>query len=133
VFPGADGQPLTPGQVYGHAPRYDKGSGTKKHPGNGFYKARHEIGRPDFRFHDLRHFAATMAAISGATTKELMQFAGHSDIHVAMRYQEAVTDRKRDLAHRMAALAGVPAEGSHRDPSDQSRSWVGPSSSSGGD
>jgi len=26
-----------------------------------------------------------------------------------MRYQEAVTDRKRDLAHRMAALAGVVA------------------------
>ena len=105
VFPGADGQPLTPGQVYGHAPRYDTGTGKKKHPGNGFYKARHEIGRPDFRFHDLRHFAATMAAISGATTKELMQFAGHSDIHAAMRYQEAVTERKRDLAHRMAALA----------------------------
>ena len=37
-----------------------------------------------------------MAAISGATTKELMQFAGHSDIHVAMHYQEAVNDRERD-------------------------------------
>src|SRR5664280_3557176 len=105
VFPGTDGQPLTPGQVYGHAPRYDTRTGKKKHPGNGFYKARHQIGRPDFRFHDLRHFAATMAAISGATTKELMQFAGHSDIHAAMRYQEAVTDPTRDLAHRMAAPA----------------------------
>lgn len=114
VFTGNDGQPLTPGQVHGHSPRFDKRSGKRKHPGNGFYKARHQIGRPDFRFHDLRHFAATMAAISGATTKELMQFAGHSDIHVAMRYQEAVTDRKRDLAHRMTALAGVPAGHSHR-------------------
>ena len=64
----------------------------------------------DFRFHDLRHFAATMAAISGATTKELMQFAGHSDIHVAMRYQEAVNDRKKDLAKRMAALAQPAVE-----------------------
>jgi hypothetical protein len=63
-----------------------------------------------------------MAAISGATTKELKQFAGHSDIHAAMRYQEAVTDRKRDLAHRMTALAGAPAEVSPRGPSDQSRS-----------
>jgi len=62
-----------------------------------------------------------------------MQFAGHSDIHAAMRYQEAVTDRKRDLANRMAALAGIPAEASHRDASDQSRSWVGPSSRSSGD
>ena len=46
-----------------------------------------------------------MAAISGATTKELMQFAGHSDIHVAMRYQEAVSERKKDLARRMTELA----------------------------
>ncbi len=133
VFPGNGGQPLTPGQVHGHSPRFDKRTGKKTHPGNGFYKARHQIGRPDFRFHDLRHFAATMAAISGATTKELMQFAGHSDIHVAMRYQEAVTDRKRDLANRMAALAGVPAEGSPRDASGQPRSWAGPSSRSSDD
>ncbi len=121
VFPGTDGQPLTPGQVYGHAPRDDTRTGNRNHRGNGFYKARDEIGRPDFRFHDLRHFAATMAAISGATTKELMQFAGHSDIHAAMRYQEAVTDRKRDLAHRMTALAGVPAEESNRDPGGSGR------------
>ncbi|MHB1008052.1 MAG: tyrosine-type recombinase/integrase [Propionibacteriaceae bacterium] len=96
MFPGADGQPLSPGQVHGHSPRFDTRTGKKTHPGNGFYRARYEIGRPDFRFHDQRHFAATMAAISGATTKELMQFAGHSDIHVARRYQEALTDRKRD-------------------------------------
>ena len=48
-----------------------------------------------------------MAAISGATTKELMQFAGHSDIHVAMRYQESVNSRKRELAQRMTALANI--------------------------
>ena len=108
VFPGTDGRPLTPGQVYGHAPRL---RGKKQHhAGTGFYRARAEIRRPDFRFHDLRHFAATMAAISGATTKELMQFAGHSDIHVAMRYQEAVNDRKKDLARRMAALAEPQAQ-----------------------
>jgi len=114
VFPGNDGLPLTPGQVYGHAPRFNKRTGRQLHPGNGFYRARYEIGRPDFRFHDLRHFAATMAAISGATTKELMQFAGHSDIHVAMRYQEAVNDRKKDLARRMAALANAGGPGEAR-------------------
>ena len=40
-----------------------------------------------------------------------MQFAGHSDIHVAMRYQEAVNGRKRELAQRMTALAGGWAAG----------------------
>lgn len=110
VFPGTDGLPVTPGQVYGHVPR-PRGKRKRVHAGTGFYRARAEIGRPDFRFHDLRHFAATMAAISGATTKELMQFAGHSDITVAMRYQEAVNDRKRELAQRMTALA-TPAPSS---------------------
>ena len=38
-------------------------------------------------------------------SKELIQFAGHSDIHVAMRYQEAVSERKKALAHRMTELA----------------------------
>ncbi|WP_454228173.1 tyrosine-type recombinase/integrase [Propioniciclava flava] len=110
VFPGNDDQPLTPGQVYGTCPPDRQEDPEADTPGNGFYRARHQIGRPDFRFHDLRHFAATMAAISGATTKELMQFARHSDIHVAMRYQEAVNDRKKDLAKRMAALAQPAVE-----------------------
>ncbi len=109
VFPGANDRPLSLGQVYGHAPR--KRGKNKPHAGTGFYRARAEIGRPDFRFHDLRHFAATMAAISGATTKELMQFAGHSDIHVAMRYQEAVHDRQKELARRMTALARPATDG----------------------
>ena len=53
---------------------------------------------------------ANLVVLAGATTKELMQFAGHSDIHVAMRYQEAVNDRKKDLAKRMAALAQPAVE-----------------------
>lgn len=31
-----------------------------------------EIGLPDMRFHDLRHFSGTMAAAAGASTKEVM-------------------------------------------------------------
>jgi integrase len=39
------------------------------------------------RFHDLRHLAATLAAISGATTKQLMARLGHSSPHAALIYQ----------------------------------------------
>ena len=39
-----------------------------------------------------------------------MGAAGHSDIHVAMPYQEVVNDRKKDLAKRMTALALPPAD-----------------------
>jgi len=40
--------------------------------------ARDEIGLPDMRFHDLRHFAGTMAAATGASTKEVMARGGWS-------------------------------------------------------
>jgi integrase len=37
-----------------------------------FYAAREAAGRPDLRFHDLRHSGAVLAASTGATIAELM-------------------------------------------------------------
>lgn len=74
-----------------------------------FRAARAAAGRPDLPFHALRHFGLTRYALAGATTRELMARAGHSDVVVAMRYQHAV-GRDADLARRMID-AGVGAEG----------------------
>ena len=41
-------------------------------------RARLTIGRPDLRFHDLRHTGLTLAAATGASTAELMHRGGHS-------------------------------------------------------
>ncbi len=73
----------------------------------GFYAAREAIGRPDYRFHQLRHFAATTMAVAGATTAELMRFAGHSDVPVAMRYQHAAQNRLQLLAARIGDMAAI--------------------------
>ena len=43
-----------------------------------FYPAREAAGRPDLRFHDLRHTGADLAAATGATLAELMARLGHS-------------------------------------------------------
>ena len=43
-----------------------------------FQDARQIAGRPDLRFHDLRHTGATLAAATGATLAELMHRLGHS-------------------------------------------------------
>jgi integrase len=40
--------------------------------------ARASVGVPSIRFHDLRHLSATLAATTGATTRELMARMGHS-------------------------------------------------------
>ncbi len=56
---------------------------------------------PDFRFHDLRHTGNTLAASTGASTKELMARLGHATPAAAMVYLHARADRE---AHLTAAL-----------------------------
>jgi len=67
--------------------------------------ARASIGRPDVRLHDLRHAGATWAAVSGATTKELMSRLGHATPVAALRYQHATAERDKALAVALAELA----------------------------
>jgi len=60
--------------------------------------ARKAAGRPDLRWHDLRHTGATRAAQAGATTADLMARLGHSTIGAAMLYQHAAQDRDAQIA-----------------------------------
>lgn len=55
-------------------------------------------------FHDLRHSGNTMAAATGASTKELMARMGHSSVRAALLYQHATADRDRAIA---AALSDM--------------------------
>ena len=70
------------------------------------------VGRPDLRWHDLRHTGATKAAQAGATLRELQARLGHSTVAAAMTYQHATAERDRELALRMADL--VAPEGTAR-------------------
>jgi integrase len=69
-------------------------------------RARNVAGRPDLRFHDLRHTGLTLAAQAGATIGELMLRAGHTTPTAAMRYQQASAERDQAIAERMAKMAG---------------------------
>jgi integrase len=70
-----------------------------------YHRARLVAGRPDLRFHDLRHSAATMAAQAGATLAELMARMGHSTAKAALVYQHVAEGRDRIIAERMSLLA----------------------------
>jgi integrase len=59
-------------------------------------RARRALGLEGVRLHDLRHVAGTMAAATGASTKELMHRLGHASPRAALRYQHATA--KRDEA-----------------------------------
>jgi integrase len=79
-------------------------------------KAREVAGRPDLRFHDLRHTGATLYAAAGASTREVMRRLGHSSPASALRYQHATDDRDRVLTEALAVMArGAQLRGSLRD------------------
>jgi integrase len=86
LFPGSrNGQHMAPSALY-----------------KPFYRARERVGLPSLRWHDLRHFAATTAAQTGATLAELQGFAGHSTTQAAMRYQHAAADANERIAEAMS-------------------------------
>jgi integrase len=78
-----------------------------------WYPAREKAGRPDLRWHDLRHTGAVLAAQTGATLAELMGRLGHTTPGAAMRYQHAAADRDAEIARRLSALA-EPSEADDR-------------------
>jgi integrase len=69
-----------------------------------FYKARDAAGRPDLRFHDLRHTGAVLAAATGATLADLMQRLGHGSPAAAMRYQHAAQGRDKRIAALLSEM-----------------------------
>lgn len=71
-----------------------------------FYPAREQAGRPDLRWHDLRHTGAVLAASAGATLAELMARLGHSTPQAALRYQHAAQGRDHAIAAALSALVG---------------------------
>ena len=70
-----------------------------------YYPARNIAGRPDLRFHDLRHTGAVYATMKGASLAEVMARLGHSTPSAAMRYQHAAQGRDAEIANELSKLA----------------------------
>lgn len=87
LFPAADGTHLAPSTLH-----------------TSWRAARTAAGRPDLRFHDLRHTGAVLAASTGASLAELMGRLGHSTPGAALRYQHAAQGRDQAIARALSAL-----------------------------
>ena len=65
---------------------------SKKHPSEKAYIRKHweaalkKANLNNFRFHDLRHTAASYLAMSGANAMEIALFLGHKTLHCTKRY-----------------------------------------------
>ena len=86
--------------------------------------ARRRAGLTWVRFHDLRHFAATMFASTGASTKEIMSRGGWKSVAMVVRYEHASEERDALLAQALNPYANgsnvVPT--AHPSPGDRARS-----------
>ncbi|OMI89026.1 site-specific integrase [Streptomyces sp. M1013] len=63
-----------------------------------------DAGIKGLHFHDLRHTGNTLAASTGASTRELMARMGHSTARAALIYQHASAERDRLIADAVSGL-----------------------------
>jgi integrase len=67
-------------------------------------------GLTDFRFHDLRHTAASYLAMNGAGLREIADILGHKTLAMVMRYSHLTEDHKHQTVTRMSnAIFGESA------------------------
>ncbi|MEO7443819.1 MAG: tyrosine-type recombinase/integrase, partial [Acidimicrobiales bacterium] len=73
------------------------------------------LGLAHLRPHDLRHTGNTLAASTGASTRELMARMGHASPRAARIYQHATREREGAIARALDALIqGGPGSGLRR-------------------
>jgi integrase len=66
-----------------------------------FAEAVRAAGIADFRFHDLRHTAASYLAMSGATTAEIAAVLGHKTLAMVKRYSHLSEQHTGAVVQRM--------------------------------
>ena len=99
VFTGPNGGPLRRATLY-----------------SAWRRTRQTSGVGGMTIQDLRHSGATLAAWTGASTKELMARLGHASPQAALRYQHAASTRDRAIAEQLDAVVAraqrTPTDGS---------------------
>jgi integrase len=102
IFVGTMGQPVRRGSLYTE-----------------WQRAQKKAGLEGFRFHDLRHTGATMAASTGASTREIMKRLGHSTSNAALRYQHATEERDAVIAKALSEMARENEGATHEEPCEE--------------
>jgi integrase len=79
-----------------------------------FRSAVESAGITDFRFHDLRHTAASYLAMNGATTGEIAAVLGHKTLAMVKRYAHLSDQHVAGVVERMADKVFGTADGKAR-------------------
>ena len=90
VFPGPNGQPLSPSRVAAAVQRLCKASGV-----------------PPLRHHSLRHASASLALLAGVPLTEVSRQLGHANVSITARvYSHCLSDGRRVTEAIERVLAG---------------------------
>ena len=73
-----------------------------------FEMAVERAGLPDFRFHDLRHTAASHLAMRGRPLKEIQEVLGHKSFSMTLRYAHLSPMHLRTAVESLAGLTPAP-------------------------
>ena len=76
-----------------------------------FRQARDAAGIKDFRFHDLRHSAASYLAMNGATLAEIAEVLGHKTLAMVKRYSHLSDAHTSSVVARMNAAVFADGDG----------------------
>ncbi len=79
----------------------------------GFLTAMRKSGIKDFRFHDLRHTAASHLVMSGADLNTVRELLGHKSLQMTLRYSHLSTNHKQravDILGRRIATVMPPEQ-----------------------
>ena len=71
-----------------------------------FARACRRVGIDDFRFHDLRHTAASWLRMQGADIHTVAQLLGHKDLRMAARYQHLSPAFLSEAVKRLDSVFG---------------------------
>lgn len=72
-----------------------------------FARAAKRAGVLDFRFHDLRHTAASWLRMQGADIHTVAQILGHKDLRMVARYQHLSPAFMAEAVGRLDAAFGL--------------------------
>lgn len=72
-----------------------------------FEKACEKIGLQDFRWHDLRHTAATWLRQAGVPVEIVQRVLGHADIATTMRYAHVVDTEVQDAMRKLPKIGSA--------------------------